>query len=89
MLILEVIRLKVRKKGIIIIPKRIREKYKIKENSYVLAELKDEGILLKPISIDEISEFLEKHEEKIRSLGIKGPKLGDLRGISLEQEFEE
>lgn len=83
------LRLKVGPKGQIIIPKILREKYGIKPNDYVLVELREDGILLrgKP-SPEQLIENLRKHREFIKSLNIRA-RLGDLKGLHLEMEFEE
>ncbi len=83
------IKLKMGKKGYVIIPKIIREKYGFKEDGYILAELREDGVLLKPVpSIDDLRGYFKKHAEKLRSLKITSPKLGELKGACLEEEFQ-
>jgi len=83
------LKLKLGKKGYLIIPKLLRDRYGLKEGSWVLVELKDEGILIKPgKSIEELKSFFKSHAKKLQLLNIKSPKPGDLRGVSLEEEFE-
>lgn len=41
--------LKVRRKGILILPKEIREKAGIEEDSEVIVEIKDNSIIIKPL----------------------------------------
>ena len=41
--------LKVRRKGILILPKEIREKVGIEEDSEVIVEIKDNSIIIKPL----------------------------------------
>jgi AbrB family looped-hinge helix DNA binding protein len=71
--------LKVRKKGVIILPKELRVRAGIEENSEVIAEIVDNGVLLRPLKpvivrIDEkvIDELLslerEVEEEKLREI---------------------
>ncbi|MGQ9469711.1 MAG: AbrB/MazE/SpoVT family DNA-binding domain-containing protein [Nitrososphaerales archaeon] len=84
------LRLKVGEKGQILIPKVLREKYGVKEEGYVLIEPRDEGILLRGRpSPNEIFTILEQHVSKLRSSGVKGPRLGDLKSVYLEMEFQE
>lgn len=82
--------LRVGKKGQILVPKVLRTKYGIEEGGRVIVEATDEGILVrgrpKPA---EILQKLTQHAAKLRGLGLKGPKLGELKGLSLEMEFEE
>ncbi len=83
------LKLKLGKKGYLIIPKLLREKYGFKEGSWVLVELREDGILLKPgKNIDDLKAFFKSHVKRLRSLNTKSPKPGELRGISLEEEFE-
>ncbi len=83
------LKLRVGPKGQVLIPKVIRERYGIVENSYVLVELREDGILLRGRpSLNQLLENLEKHRERIKALGVKA-SLGDLREIYLEMEFEE
>jgi hypothetical protein len=37
----------------------------------------------------EITNRLKEHLEKIKKMKIKGPRLGELKKVSLEMEFEE
>jgi AbrB family looped-hinge helix DNA binding protein len=77
--------LSVRKKGIVILPKELRAAANIDEGSKVVAEIRDDGLLLKPlrplvVRVDPkvVEETLleegEIEEEKIRGI------LGTLRG---------
>ncbi|MEM3722957.1 MAG: hypothetical protein QW179_00695 [Candidatus Hadarchaeales archaeon] len=40
-------------------------------------------------SQEELAEKLREHVNKIRELGLVGPKLGELKTVCLESEFEE
>ena len=83
------LKIKVGAKGQVLIPKIFREKYGVSENSSAILEPTPEGILIKGRpSPEELMEKLEKHVEKVRSLGLAGPKLGDLKAVYLEAEFE-
>lgn len=82
------IRLKVGPKGQIVIPKVFREAYGIKEGGEVIVEPTDRGLMIMPKKSKEelIKELLEwKHK---RAKG-KPAKLGELKGVSLEDEFDE
>ncbi len=85
------LRIKVGKKGYIILPKAIREAVGIEEGDEVEVEIKD-GILLKPIrkvDINEIKKALRKHIDEIKGIpGRKEPKPGELASVYLEEEFE-
>jgi len=84
------LRLKVGDKGQILIPKVLREKYGVKEGSYVIIEPTEEGIILRGRpSPEETLIALEKHVSTLRNSGVEGPRLGDLKGLYLEMEFEE
>ncbi|MGC9135180.1 AbrB/MazE/SpoVT family DNA-binding domain-containing protein [Caldisphaera sp.] len=41
------LKLKIGPKGQVIIPKKLREAYKIKENGYVIVEVTDDGLIIK------------------------------------------
>jgi AbrB family looped-hinge helix DNA binding protein len=54
------LRLKVGSKGQIIIPKMLREKYGIKENDYVLIEVRgEELVIMRAPSIEETLEWIK------------------------------
>jgi AbrB family looped-hinge helix DNA binding protein len=54
------LRLKVESKGQIIIPKMLREKYGIKENDYVLVEVRDEELaIMRAPSIEETLDWIK------------------------------
>jgi AbrB family looped-hinge helix DNA binding protein len=84
------LRLKMGNKGHILIPKVLRERYGIKEGSSVVIEPIEEGILLKGRpSPEEIFAMLKQHVAKLKNAGVKGPRLGELKKVCLEMEFEE
>jgi len=58
--------LKVRKKGILILPKEIREKAGIEEDSEVLVEAKNNSIIIKPLKPKVIKVDPEIIEELLR-----------------------
>ena len=52
-------------------------------------ELRDDEILLKSEgNIGDLRNFFKLHVKKLQALNTKSPKLGELKGISLEEEFE-
>lgn len=86
------LRLKVGRKGYIIIPKAIREALGIREGDEVIVEVYDYGILLRPvrrINLEELKKALQEHVEELKKInGRVEPKPGELAGICLEEEFE-
>ncbi len=82
------IRLKVGPKGQIVIPKVFREAYGIKEGGEVVVEPTNKGLIIMPKKGKEelIEELLEWKHKRARG---KPAKLGELKGISLEDEFDE
>jgi len=85
------LKIKVGKKGYVILPKAVREAVGIEEGDELIVEIKD-GILLKPVrkvDIEKLREALKKHVELIKTIQNKRePKPGELAGIYLEEEFE-
>ena len=87
------LRLRVGRKGYIIIPKAIREAVGIEEGDEVIVEIKD-GILIRPakkrVDVEKLREALRSHVLKVK--GIKErvePAPGEASNSSLEEEFEE
>lgn len=85
------LKLKVGRKGYIILPKALREAVGIDEGDEVIVEIKD-GILLKPlrkVDVTELRNALRKHASKLGGIkGRKEPKPGELSKAYLEVEFE-
>ena len=86
------LKLRVGRKGYVILPKAIRDAVGISEGDEVLVEVKD-GILLKParknVDIDEVRALLRKHAETLKRLsGRREPQPGELPQLCLEEEFE-
>ncbi len=86
------LKLRVGRKGYIILPKAIREAVGIDEGDEVIVEIKD-GIVLKPIKkkvdVDKLRESLRGHAEVLKKIkGIVEPKPGELAYSYLEEEFE-
>ena len=87
------LRLRVGRKGYIILPKAVREAVGIDEGDEVIVEIKD-GILLKPakrrVDVDRVRELLRAHAARLRSLkGRREPAPGEVAASSLEEEFEQ
>ena len=86
------LKLKVGRKGYIILPKAIREAVGIDEGDEVIVEIRD-GIVLKPAKrsadVGKLRESLRKHVEILREIrDRREPKPGELAQIYLEEEFE-
>jgi AbrB family looped-hinge helix DNA binding protein len=81
------LRLKVGPRGQIVIPKVLREKYGIKENDYVLVEVKDkELVITRAPSIEETLEWIKLRRRRLKA---RQANLGDLAEVDLEREFDE
>jgi len=85
------LKLRVGRKGYIILPKAIREAAGIEEGDEVIVEVRD-GIILKPIrKFDrrKLEEAFKKHLERLKKIqDLVEPKPGDLTSIYPEEEFE-
>ena len=86
------LKLRVGRKGYIILPKAVREAVGIDEGDEVIVEIRD-GIVIKPAkkaSVDELRNALRRHQKTLKSIpGRREPRPGELAEISLEEEFEE
>jgi AbrB family looped-hinge helix DNA binding protein len=81
------LRLKVGPKGQIIIPKILREKYRIRENDYVFIEVRDnELVITRAPSIDETLEWIRLRRKRLKA---RQAVLGELSEVDLEEEFDE
>jgi AbrB family looped-hinge helix DNA binding protein len=83
------VKVEVGKKGYIIIPKSIRELVGIKEGDVLTLTVENGRIVLEPerrVSLSEVAKRLREHEERVRKYA-KEARLGDLVGVSLEEEF--
>lgn len=77
-------------KGQILVPKVFRDRYALKEGSLVMIEPEECGLLIRGRpSVQELERETEKHVAELKSMGIRGPRLGELRQMHLEKEFEE
>ncbi|ABM80615.1 AbrB/MazE/SpoVT family DNA-binding domain-containing protein [Hyperthermus butylicus] len=86
------LKLRVGRKGYIILPKAVREAVGIDEGDEVIVEIRD-GILLKPakkrVDVDRIKELLRAHAARLRSIqGRREPAPGEAAADYLEEEFE-
>ena len=86
------LKLKVGRKGYIILPKAIREAVGIDEGDEVIVEIRD-GIVLKPakrsVDVGKLRGSLRKHAEILRGVrGRREPRPGELAQAYLEEEFE-
>jgi len=84
------LRLRVGRKGYIILPKAIREAVGIREGDEVIVEIRD-GIVLKParrVSVEEVRNALRKHLDRIKRISdAVESKPGELTRVYLEEEF--
>jgi len=86
------LKLRVGRKGYIILPEAIREAVGIDEGDEVIVEIRD-GIVLKPVkrrvNVEELRESLRRHVEVLKKIpGRVEPKPGELSQAYLEEEFE-
>jgi len=81
------LRIKVGPKGQIIIPKILREAYKIKEGGYVILEPGENELILR--GVEDPREVLKWIRERRKRIKGKEARLGDLVRVDLEEEFEE
>ncbi|WCN28969.1 AbrB/MazE/SpoVT family DNA-binding domain-containing protein [Thermococcus kodakarensis] len=82
------IRLKVGPKGQIVIPKVFREAYGIKEGGEVIVEPREDALVIRRVpDTEELLKKLREYHKKRK--GAKPAKLGELKGVSLEDEFDE
>ncbi|AEH25530.1 Transcription regulator, SpoVT/AbrB family [Pyrococcus yayanosii CH1] len=83
------IRLKVGPKGQIVIPKVFREAYGIKEGKEVIIEPTERGLVIRaPVDAEKLMEKLRERRKRMKGRGVRA-KLGDLRSVDLEDEFDE
>lgn len=86
------LKLRVGRKGYIILPKAVREAVGIEEGDEVIVEIRD-GILLKPVrrfDRKKLEESLKKHLNRIKNIPkLVEPKPGEVVKTYLEEEFED
>ncbi len=87
------LRVRVGRKGYIILPEAVRGAVGIDEGDELIVEVRD-GIVLKPVrrrvDADEIRRLLRAHAERLKRLrGRREPEPGEAALVSLEEEFED
>jgi len=85
------LKLKVGKKGVIVLPKAIRKSAGIEEGDSVIVEI-DDGIRIKPemkVDLDKLRKAFMEHDERLKKLKTTEPAPGELADFYLEEEFEE
>lgn len=80
------LRVRVGPKGQIVIPKALREAYRIMEGGYAILEPEEDGLRIRGAPPPE--EVLQWIRERRTRLRAKRARLGELAGIDLEEEFE-
>jgi AbrB family looped-hinge helix DNA binding protein len=84
------LRITVGAKGQILIPKVFRDRYGFKEGDVVVMEPEEGGVLIRGRpSPRETEQAIERHISDLKAKGIRGPRLGELKKVYLEMEFEE
>lgn len=79
------LKIKVGPKGQIVIPKILREAYKIREGGYVIIEPKDNKLVLR--GVEDPRDILQWIRERRKRIKGKEARLGDLAKIDFEEEF--
>ncbi len=79
------LRVRVGPKGQIVIPKILREVYKIKEGGYVILEPADDKLILR--GVEDPEEIIKWIRERRKRIGGREARLGDLAKVDLEEEF--
>jgi AbrB family looped-hinge helix DNA binding protein len=85
-------RLKVRRKGYLILPKSLRDLLGIEEGDELAVEIRD-SIVLKPVrkkvDLNELRRRFADHVSMLKKVeGRSEPRPGELRGVYLEEEFD-
>ncbi len=79
------------RRGRITIPKAIRETLGIRDGDELMIKVKDSEIIIRlalDVDINEFDRKIREHLETIKKYVRVKPKLGELSGLSLEDEFE-
>jgi len=71
--------------GQVVIPKALREAYRIVDGGYVLLEPTERGILLR--GVEDSEEVVRWIRERRAGVGGVEARLGELEGVELEEEF--
>ena len=83
------VKVEVGKKGVVIIPKAIRDLAGVKEGDMLRVSVVDGKIVLEPerrVDVNEIRRAMEEHRRRISYA--RQAKLGELAGVSLEEELD-
>ena len=83
------VKVEVGKKGVVVIPKAIRDLVGVKEGDLLRVSVVDGKIVLEPerrVDVNEIRRAMEEHRRRISYA--RQAKLGELAGVSLEEEFD-
>jgi AbrB family looped-hinge helix DNA binding protein len=84
------LRVKVGPKGQILIPKVFRDRYGLRGGEVVIIEPEEDGVLIRGRPSPQGTEReIERHISELKAKGIRGPRLGELKKVYLEMEFEE
>jgi AbrB family looped-hinge helix DNA binding protein len=77
------LRIKVGPKGQILIPKVLRDRYGLREGDVVLIEPEENGVPVKGRpSPEETDAQIQRHLSELKSMGIRGPRLGELKKVT-------
>ena len=81
---------KLGKKGQVQIPKIFTEQFRIRPGDKIILELVNAGILIRAApKWDQVKTALSDHDDKLKVIKFKHSRLGELKGVSLEEEFDE
>lgn len=83
------VKVEVGKKGVVVIPKAIRDLVGVKEGDLLRVSVVDGKIVLEPerkVDISELMKAMEEHRKRVSYA--RQAKLGELAGVSLEEEFD-
>ena len=83
------VRVEVGKKGVVVIPKAIRDLVGVKEGDLLRVSVVDGKIVLEPekrVDVDEIRRATEEHRRRVSYA--RRAELGEMAGVSLEEEFD-
>jgi len=85
------LKVRVGKKGYIVIPKSIREVAGVKEGEELVVGVEGGRIILEPVRKVDLNELRQKMREHLARISYvnRKPVLGELAGIMLEEEFED
>ncbi|ABP95466.1 MULTISPECIES: AbrB/MazE/SpoVT family DNA-binding domain-containing protein [Metallosphaera] len=84
------LRVEVGKKGYMIIPKNVRDLLGINEGDFLELRVENGKIVLekeRKVDLEEVERKFEEHERRIAYA--RRASLGDLKGVVLEEEFDD